>query len=111
MNSRLAVRGALLQLALVAATSAALALALPHSFFDDWGWLSGPAAWLACAAGTGRLLGLAPTRTLAGAALAGLPSAAFVAVGLHWAGVLTAVVFFAAWCGRFGPREPRWTSA
>ena len=25
-----------------------LGLALDESFFEDWGWLAGPAVWLAC---------------------------------------------------------------
>jgi hypothetical protein len=37
-------RAALLQLAAVALLSIALAIALPHSFFEDWGWIAGPAA-------------------------------------------------------------------
>ena len=28
----------------------ALGLALPHSFFEDWGWLAGPGAWMAARA-------------------------------------------------------------
>src|SRR3954465_11534210 len=47
-------RAALLQLAAVALLSIALALALPHSFFEDWGWIAGPAAWMLCAAFTAR---------------------------------------------------------
>jgi hypothetical protein len=39
-------RAAVVQAAGVAILSVALALALPHSFFDDWGWLAGPAAWI-----------------------------------------------------------------
>ena len=39
-------RAALLQLAAVALLSIALGLALPHSFFEDWGWLAGPGAWM-----------------------------------------------------------------
>ncbi|HEY6101500.1 MAG TPA: hypothetical protein VIW03_18830, partial [Anaeromyxobacter sp.] len=35
-------RAALVQAAGVAVLSLALALALPHSFFVDWGWLAGP---------------------------------------------------------------------
>ena len=94
--------------ALVAIVSVALALALPHSFFEDWGWLSGPAAWLGCAALTARLLDLPLGSALVGAALAGIPSIAAVLIGLHWLGVLLAVGLFAAWCAR-RPREAAWT--
>ena len=42
-------RAAAVQVLLVTAISLVLAVALPRSFFDDWGWLTGPAAWLGCA--------------------------------------------------------------
>ena len=35
-------RAALVQALAVAVLSIALAVALPHSFFEDWGWLAGP---------------------------------------------------------------------
>lgn len=93
-------RAALVQLAAVALLSLALALALPKSFFESWGWLSGPTAWLLCAALTARLLSLPPGLTVLGAVLAGLPSVVFVVLGLHWAGALFAVALFALWCAR-----------
>jgi hypothetical protein len=96
-------RAALVQLAAVAVLSIALALALPKSFFEDYGWLSGPLAWLLCAALTARVLSLPPGPTMLGAVLAGLPSLLFVVIGLHWAGALVAVACFAAWCGWLSP--------
>jgi len=97
-------RAALLQLAAVALLSIALGLALPHSFFEDWGWITGPAAWMLCAAFTARALRLPPWPTLLGAALAGLPSLLAVAVGAHWAGAVVAVALFALWCARLRER-------
>ena len=97
-------RAALVQLAAVAALSVVLALALPHSFFDDWGWLAGPGAWLACSALTGRLLRLPIGPTMLGAVLAGIPSALAVVIGVHWLGAAVAVVIFAAWCARLSVR-------
>jgi hypothetical protein len=93
-------RAALLQLVAVALLSIALGLALPHSFFEDWGWVAGPISWMLCAAFTARMLRLPPGPTLLGAALAGLPSILAVIVGLHWAGAVLAVGLFALWCGR-----------
>ena len=98
-------RSALLQLLAVAALSIALALALPHDFFTDWGWLTGPLAWLLCAAFTARILGLPLAPTLLGALLAGLPSLLFVAIGAHWAGAVVAVALFALWCARLRRRD------
>jgi hypothetical protein len=100
-------RSALLQLVAVAVLSIALALALPHDFFEDWGWLTGPLAWLLCAAFTARILALPLAPTLLGALLAGLPSLLFVLVGAHWAGAVVAVGLFALWCARLRRRaEP-----
>jgi hypothetical protein len=93
-------QAALVQLAAVAILSIALALALPHDFFEDWGWLTGPNSWLLCAAFTARVLSLPLAPTFLGAVLAGLPSVLFVLVGLHWAGALLAIALFAIWCAR-----------
>jgi hypothetical protein len=93
-------RAALLQLLAVALLSIALALALPHDFFVDWGWIAGPAAWMLCAAFTARVLRLPLVPTLIGAALAGLPSLIAVVLDVHWAGAVLAVGLFALWCAR-----------
>jgi hypothetical protein len=100
MDASILWRAALLQLVAVAVLSLALGLALPHSFFEDWGWLAGPASWMLCAAFTARVLALPLVPTLIGAVLAGLPSLLAVLVGLHWAGALLAIAIFAVWCAR-----------
>ncbi len=97
-------RAALLQLVAVGILSALLGVALGHAFFEDWGWLIGPAAWIACASLTARVLRLPVPQALLGAILAGIPSALAVLVHLHWEGALLAVLLFAAWCARL-PRE------
>jgi len=84
----------------VAVLSVALALALPHDFFEDWGWIAGPGAWAVCALITARVVGLPSIPTLIGAALAGLPSLVAVAVGVHWLGAVLAIGLFALWCAR-----------
>jgi hypothetical protein len=100
-------RSALLQAGAVIVVSLALGLALPHSFFEDWGWISGPAAWLGCAALTARVLGLPTGSVLLGALLAGIPSALAVLAGAHWLGVIIAIALFALWCSRLAERgEP-----
>jgi hypothetical protein len=91
-------RAAVAQVLAVAVLSLILAVALPHSFFEDWGWLTGPLAWLACAGLTARVLHLDVRGVLLGALLAGIPSAVAVLAGVHWLGVLIAVAAFAAWC-------------
>lgn len=104
-DSRTALRATLLQILLVAGTAVLLALLLPKSFFESWGWLSGPTAWLACAAATAAILKLDPTRAVFGAALVGIPSVVFVILGLHWLGALVAAVLFGLWCGRYAARR------
>jgi hypothetical protein len=100
MDIRTGVKALLVQLVLVGILAVILAIALPKSFFEDWGWLSGPVAWLACAAATARIVGLPITGTMVGAVLVGLPALIAVVLGIHWLGTLIAVVLFALWCAR-----------
>ena len=93
-------RAALVQALAVAVLSIALAVALPHSFFEDWGWLAGPGAWIVCALVTARVVRLPIGATLVGAALAGLPSILAVILGVHWLGAVLAIALFALWCAR-----------
>jgi hypothetical protein len=112
MKRSVFLRAAALQVVAVAALSIALAIALPQSFFHDWGWVVGPGAWIVCAALTARLLRLPPVPTLLGAAVAGLASVPAVLLGLHWLGVGIAVGLFALWCARLSDRTrvAAWTS-
>src|SRR5262245_2215833 len=100
-------RAAVVQLLAVGALSVLLAVTLPHAFFDDWGWVTGPVAWLACSALTAWALKLEPRAVLLGAAIAGVPSAIAVIAGVHWLGVAIAVAAFAAWCGWLAQRPGR----
>jgi hypothetical protein len=102
-------RVAAVQLVAVAALSIALAIVLSHGFFESWGWLVGPLAWLGCAFLTARVVGLEPQPTLLRAVLAGLLSVLFVLVGLHWLGALAAVGAFAWLCAREGGSGVTWT--
>jgi hypothetical protein len=93
-------RAALVQALSVAAIAVVLAVALPKSFFESWGWLAGPAVWAACALVTARVVGLPWLGTLIGAALAGVPALVGVISGVHWLGTALGIVVFALWCGR-----------
>lgn len=106
MNRTILWKSALVQLLSVAVVSILLALLLPHSFFESWGWLSGPTAWLFCAAFTATVLKLDLLRAVFGAALAGLPSILFVVIGIHWLGALAAAALFAVWCATCADRRP-----
>ena len=107
MDRKLALRATGVQLLTVAVLALATGLTLSHEFFEDWGWLVGPAAWLTASAITARVLRLDPRHTLIGAALAGIPSALATIAGLHWLGALLAVAVFGAWCGQRSVDEPR----
>jgi hypothetical protein len=111
VNNSVLWRAALVQALTVTALSLALAVALPHSFFEDWGWLAGPLAWIGCAAVTARALRLHLRRTMLGAALAGVLSALAVLAGAHWLGVVIAIGAFAAWCAWTARSEEKaaWT--
>jgi hypothetical protein len=97
-------RSGLIQAAAVTVLSLALGLALPHSFFEDWGWIAGPASWLLCAAVTARVLDLPTDRVLLAAVVAGIPSAIAVLAGVHWLGVVIAIGVFAALCAHAAGR-------
>ncbi|MGB0120010.1 MAG: hypothetical protein WBP55_03525 [Solirubrobacterales bacterium] len=99
MNWPLFLKSILVQIVLVAILFIILALLLPKSFFETWGWLSGPVAWMLCAWGTASILKLPKVETLIGAALAGLPAIIFVVAGLHVVASPVAAIFFGLWCG------------
>jgi len=111
MDTSILWRAAVAQVVAVAAVSLLLAVALPKSFFDDWGWITGPAAWLGCAALTAWALKLDARAVLIGAVLAGIPSAIAVIAGVHWLGVAIAIGAFAVWCAWLAghPERLRWT--
>jgi hypothetical protein len=107
MDRSVAWRSALVFAVALAIVAVVLAVALPHSFFEDWGWLAGPAAWAACALVAAAVLRLPAIPVLAGAALGALPSLLAVVVGQHWAGAPLGIVFFGVWCGHLaGSRVP-----
>ncbi len=102
-------RVAVVQLVAVAVLSLLLAGVFSHGFFESWGWLAGPAAWLLCAWLTARVVGLEVQSTLLRAMLAGIVSVLFVLVGLHWLGALVAVGLFAYLCARGTGEQAAWT--
>jgi hypothetical protein len=98
VDSAILWRVAVVQVAAVALLSLLLGLVLSHGFFESWGWLVGPLAWMLCAWVTARVVGLPETPVLIRAAIAGIPSLLFVLIGLHWLGAAVAVAVFALWC-------------
>ncbi len=100
MDSAILWRVAVVQVLAVFVLSIVLVIVFSHSFFESWGWLVGPLAWMLCAWVTGRVVGLPVAPVLVRAVLAGVVSALFVIVGLHWLGALIAIGIFAALCAR-----------
>lgn len=98
MDSEILWRVTVVQTAAVVALSLLLALIFSHGFFESWGWLVGPLAWLACAWITARVVGLPEGPVMMRAVLTGILSALFVLVGLHWLGAAVGIAAFAAWC-------------
>jgi hypothetical protein len=105
MDRSVGLRAAVLQGALLAVVAVALAVALPRSFFEDWGWLAGPAVWGWCALVAGAVLRLPLGAVLVGAALSGLPMLLGVAVGEHWLGTPLGLTAFGLWCAWLAGRR------
>ena len=102
MDSSLFARAALVQALLVGVLFAVLvALPLGDDFFEDFGWITGPVAWIACAAVAARILRL-PAALALFAAVAGGIAGAVVGLALdHTAGLIVAVAVFGASCGGY----------
>jgi hypothetical protein len=100
MDNAILWRVAVVQFLAVLVLSLVLGVLFSHGFFDSWGWLVGPLAWMSCAWLTAAVVGLPVAPVLLRAAGAGIVSALFVLVGLHWLGALVAIGLFAALCAR-----------
>lgn len=100
MDSAILWRVAVVQVLAVAVLSILLAIVFSHGFFESWGWLVGPLAWMACAWLTAWIVGLPEAPVLLRAVLAGIPSLLFVLIGAHWLGAVVAVGIFACLCAR-----------
>jgi hypothetical protein len=102
MDSALFLRAALAQTLLVGALFALLvALPLGDNFFEDYGWITGPVAWLGCAAIAALILEV-PRSLALFAAVAGAVAGAIVGVAFdHTAGLIVGVAIFAASCAGY----------
>ncbi len=107
MDSSLFARAALVQALLVGALFAVLiALPLGEDFFEDYGWITGPVAWVGCAAIAARILSLPPALAVF-AAIAGGVAGAIVGVALdHTVGLIVAIAVFAASCAGYETADP-----
>ena len=99
-------RAATVQALLVGALFVVLALAVPHGFFEDYGILVGPLAWIGCALLTGRILRLPLGSTAVAAAASGTAAALVGAAFEHVVSLPVAIGVFAALCAGFEARRP-----
>jgi hypothetical protein len=98
-------RAAGIQLVLVGALFAVLALSVDRSFFEDNGAIVGPLAWIGCSLATGLILKLSLTR-IAVAALLGGAAAGLVGLAVdHVVSLPAAIAVFAAVCATDVPRR------
>jgi hypothetical protein len=106
VNTALLPRAAGIQLVLVGALFAVLALTLPHSFFEDHGALVGPIAWVGCSLATGLILRL-PLPRIGLAALVSGAVAGLVGMGVdHVVSLPVAIAVFALICAAEPRRAP-----
>ena len=103
MDKSLFWRSALIQAAAVAVVSGILiALPLGDDFFDDYGIVAGPLAWIACAVITALILKLPWSLAAFAAAAGGIAGALVAAAGAdHWIGVIVGLAVFGACCGGY----------
>ena len=85
----------------VAVLSIALAVALPHSFFEDWGWLAGPGAWIVVRARdrAGGAACRSPGRWSAPRS-PGCRASSPSSSASTGSGAVLAIALFALWCAR-----------
>jgi hypothetical protein len=103
VNARLFWTSLAVQAIVLAVPFVVLAVTLDESFFEDWGWLAGPAVWLACSAVTARILSLPLGYVLFSAVAGGVAGAVVFLVASHWAGMAAGLLVFAASCGSYDP--------
>ena len=102
MDSSLFVRAAIVQAVLIGVLFAILlVLPLGDDFFEDYGWISGPIAWIACSAASGRILKLPGSLVLFAAAAGGVAGALVALATSHTAGLIVGIAVFAASCGGY----------
>src|SRR4051812_38536076 len=100
-------RAATVQALLVGALFVVLALVVPHGFFEDYGVIVGPLAWVGCALVPGRILNMLRTTTAIAAAASGVAAALVGAAFEHVVSLPVAIGVFGALCASFESRQPR----
>jgi hypothetical protein len=105
VNARLFWKSLVVQAVVVAIPFGALGAALSEDFFKDWGWLVGPAVWLASSLITARILDLPRSYVLFSAVAGGVAGAIVFIATSHFPGMVAALLVFAAACGSYEAEE------
>ena len=104
MNPRLFWTSLAVQAVLIGALFAILiALPLGDEFFEDYGFVVGPLAWLACSAASARLLSIPLSYVLFSAVAAGVCGLIVLLAASHIAGIVVALLVFAASNATYDP--------
>ena len=101
MDTRTFWKALLVQGLALAVLGAILGLLLSDDFFEDYGWISGPVAFLACSLLTARILALPLSIALFSALAGGVAGAIVFLITSHWPGVVAGLLVFAASCASY----------
>jgi hypothetical protein len=95
-------------LAIAVLSGVLIALPLSDDFFDDFGIVVGPLAWILCSIVTARVLSLPLSVALFAAAAGGVAGGLVTLAASHWPGIGAGLLVFAAACGSYAaePDEP-----
>ena len=103
MNTGLFWRALAVQAAAVVVLAGILiALPLGDDFFDDYGFVAGPVAWLVASLVTARVLSLPAGLALFSALAGGVAATIVMLVASHWPGLVAGLLVFAASCAAAG---------
>ena len=104
MDPRLFWKSLIVQALLVGALFGILiALPLGDDFFEDYGFIVGPLAWLVCSVGTARILSVPLAYVLFSAVAAGVCGLIVLLAASHIAGMIVALLVFAASNATYDP--------
>jgi hypothetical protein len=104
VNSRLFWKSLAVQAAAVLALFGVLvALPLPDDFFEDFGFIVGPLAWIGCSVLTARVVRIPLAFALFAAVAGGVAGTIVLVVASHWAGMVVALLVFGASCAGYDP--------
>ena len=104
VDPRLFWKSLVVQAALVAVLFAILvALPLGEDFFEDYGWITGPVAWLGCSVLTARVLRMPVGYVVFSAIAGGVCGAIVFLITSHLPGMVVGLLVFAASNATYDP--------